>query len=412
MWFLLHGLRTVVPPLGGETRCDVAVIGSGITGALVAWTLASEGASVVVLDRRDLAQGSTMASTALLQYDLDVPLHRLMGMLGPEAAVRAYELGVEAVGTLERVGRKVGSRVERRPSLYFVREGGGLAELEEELECREEAGFDVAWADRDELRERWGVNAAGAISSKRAAQCDPYELTHALLADAARRGVVVHDRTTVRSVAESSRGVRLKTDRGAVVHADVVVHATGYEAAAMLPRRARRVLELRSTYVMATEPLEKEPHGEACMLWEYADPYLYARRAGDRLLFGGGDVAFTNPARRDRLISGKARWLAKEFRAVLQGVEFETAFAWAGTFATTKDGLGFIGAAPGSSRQLYALGFGGNGITCSAIAARMIADQVAGRENGDAALFRVDRPAPRERGAEEPRGRLGTKAVE
>jgi glycine/D-amino acid oxidase-like deaminating enzyme len=45
-------------------RVDVVIIGAGITGALLAHTLAKRGLSLIMLDRREPADGSTMASTA------------------------------------------------------------------------------------------------------------------------------------------------------------------------------------------------------------------------------------------------------------------------------------------------------------------------------------------------------------
>ena len=52
-WIVRNGLPSQFEPLAGSIRCDVAVIGAGITGTLVARELASAGMDVVVLDRRD-----------------------------------------------------------------------------------------------------------------------------------------------------------------------------------------------------------------------------------------------------------------------------------------------------------------------------------------------------------------------
>ena len=70
-WAIKNGLMHAFPQLQEDTRCDVVVIGAGITGALIADELAIHGHDVVVLDQRDVAWGSTSASTALLQYEID-----------------------------------------------------------------------------------------------------------------------------------------------------------------------------------------------------------------------------------------------------------------------------------------------------------------------------------------------------
>jgi glycine/D-amino acid oxidase-like deaminating enzyme len=76
-WLLKNGLLFEYPPLSHSLKVDFLVMGGGITGALTAWYLAKAGVSVAVVDRRHIGMGSTCASTALLQYEIDVPMHQL-----------------------------------------------------------------------------------------------------------------------------------------------------------------------------------------------------------------------------------------------------------------------------------------------------------------------------------------------
>ena len=93
-WPIRDGLPGSYPPLDADARCDVVVLGAGISGALAAWHLTEAGADVIVLDRREVAHGSTAGSTSLLQYEIDEPLHRLARTYGWEQAAHAY--GCEA----------------------------------------------------------------------------------------------------------------------------------------------------------------------------------------------------------------------------------------------------------------------------------------------------------------------------
>jgi len=70
-WIVKSGLLCDHPALVTNQRCDIVVIGAGITGALVSEALTADGHSVVILDVRDVGHGSTSASTALLQYEID-----------------------------------------------------------------------------------------------------------------------------------------------------------------------------------------------------------------------------------------------------------------------------------------------------------------------------------------------------
>jgi glycine/D-amino acid oxidase-like deaminating enzyme len=128
------------------------------------------------------------------------------------------------------------------------------------------------------------------------------------------------------------------------------------------------------------------------MMWETARPYLYLRATSDgRAMIGGEDTSFKNAALRDALIGSKSEVLLRRFHELFPDINTEIAFAWAGTFGATRDGLAYIGAAPENPCAFYALGFGGNGLTFSVIAAEIIRDACLGRDNVNASLFRFER---------------------
>lgn len=389
-WPLRSGLGLTVPPLERDRAADVAIIGGGISGALLCDQLIDAGLDVIVLDRRHIGRGSTAASTALLQYEVDTPLHELRSLVGSEHADRVYTLGVDAVEQIATIAQRVGVAVQRTPSLYVCRDPQRTAELRAEFGARQSLGLDVAWLEREEMLAHHGVDAHVGILSAAGACVDPFGLCHALLASALQRGASVHDRTSVLRIESGSEGVLLRTDRGATVSARYAIHASGYEALKWLPQG---IASLHSTFAFVSEPIEHgAPRAEKrCMVWEYATSYLYARWADNRLIVGGGDAGFKHSHARDRLLDRKIRELTTDARSLFPGIEIEPAFSWAGTFASTKDGLAYIGAPHPNGRVLYALGFGGNGITYSVLARRLICDTIMDRHNADAALFRFDR---------------------
>ena len=121
-WPRRDGILGVCSRLARDLRCDVAVVGAGITGALIALELAGRGLDVVVVDRRDIGGGSTSASTALLQYEIDELLIDLTGTLGVEDATLAYQESGRGIELVERatqaVGRLCGFR--RSPSVFMA----------------------------------------------------------------------------------------------------------------------------------------------------------------------------------------------------------------------------------------------------------------------------------------------------
>ena len=128
------------------------------------------------------------------------------------------------------------------------------------------------------------------------------------------------------------------------------------------------------------------------MLWNTADPYLYMRVTKDnRIMVGGRDEDFYSPAKRDRLIKKKTAQLKKDYMKLFPAIDFKPEFSWAGTFGSTKDSLPYIGTYSKTPHTYYALGFGGNGITFSLIAAQLITDMIKGKKNKDASLYAFDR---------------------
>ncbi len=390
-WPILNGLPRSYPKLGASLRCEVVVIGAGISGALVADTLASEGRDVVIIDRRDVASGSTRASTALLQYEIDVSLSQLGSQIGTENAARAYRACARSI---ELIGDRVASLgvpcgFERKQSVYLASSRRDARKLPAECRLRLAAGLDVELWGEKEIAARFSFSSPAALRSTQAAQVDPYRLTHALLARAVENGARVFDRMAEAEITSAESSVVVKCG-DVTLTADWVVVAAGYESVKFLPKR---VVNLKSSFAVVSEPLLEFPGWwDRCLLWETADPYFYMRTTADsRALIGGEDDSFRNPARRDARVTKKAERLERTFRRMFPQIPFETAYAWGGTFGETKDGLAYIGADTDEPRVLFACGFGGNGITYSALAAEIVADCLRGEIHPDADLFRLDR---------------------
>jgi glycine/D-amino acid oxidase-like deaminating enzyme len=154
-----------------------------------------------------------------------------------------------------------------------------------------------------------------------------------------------------------------------------------------------KVVKLKSTYALVSQPLESlAPWDPDWIMWEAKDPYLYLRATSEnRLLVGGEDDDFRNPVKRDLSLPKKVATIKSKVTKLLPSLEWEVEFAWAGTFGETDDGLAYIGPSPEYPGCYFALGFGGNGITFSSIAAGILADLLTGRQNADAELFRFGR---------------------
>jgi len=389
-WAVKNGLMQAFEPLLEDVRCDVAVIGGGITGAIIADALVDAGLEVCVFEQRDVGWGSSAASTGLLQYEIDTHLTDLAREYGQDAAVRAYRACQDAIGRLGELARGVGD-VDFAPSdsLYFASHRWHVRRLRNEFEARRRAGLDTCWLEGSDIARDYGFDAPAGLLTSTAARLDPYRMAHRLLQRLQRRGAGVYARTRVVPVRATTRQVTLAGENGARVIARHVVVAAGYEAQRWIDQGVARN---RSSYACITEPVDAGVLADT-MLWETARPYLYLRTTGDsRLLVGGGDDAIDIPKRRDIRVEKKAARLMKRVEGLFPGLSLRPAFSWAGTFAETSDGLPFFGPHPQwGPRVLFAMAYGGNGIVYSMIGADLLRARLEKRAHPLRELFGFER---------------------
>lgn len=387
-----NGLPFDYPKLRHDAETQVAILGGGISGALAAYFLTEAGIPCMVLDARSIGLGSTCASTSLLQYEIDVPLHRLIRQIGYEKAVQAYRLCAESINTLGKISETIGlQRFGFRHSVYFAASENDVAYLEEEYRARQQAGFTVRLLRAPEVHEAYGFHAPAAIVSEPAAVTDAYLMTHLLHQHNLRHGAQVFDRTEATQVDSDSRGVHILTADGHRIRARKLVFAMGY-GVNELPEKD--LVSLHSTYVCISESFPPEQvfwKGEA-VLWSTARPYLYLRTTDDRrIIIGGHDDAFHQAGWRDRRLASKTRKLVRDFRTLFPHLDFVPEFSWAGVFGSTPDGLPYIGPHPDFPDRYFSLGFGGNGITFGAVGAEIIRDLCLGKPNPHTELFSFHR---------------------
>ncbi|XZF16497.1 NAD(P)/FAD-dependent oxidoreductase [Chitinophagaceae bacterium MMS25-I14] len=389
-WLLKHGIIRSYPSPDKNIRAEVAIIGAGISGALTAWYLCQAGYKVVMADKRHVATGSTAATTALLQYEIDTPLRELVKKVGEKNAVRSYLLCRQAIYDLLEISKKVHCPIEIRPSFQYASYKKDTESLRAEYILRKKEGFRIKWLNENAVLEKFGFSKPGGILSEDGAEADAYALTHAILAYlTARKQLQVFDHTEIKDISHHNTGITLTTATGLRIDAGHLVIACGYESQQYLEQQVEK---LQTTYAIISEPLNKKQFWyRNALIWETATPYLYLRTTEDnRVIIGGKDDDFTDPEKRDARLPQKAKALEQAFRKLFPHLNFKTDFKWAGHFAATKDGLPFIGQA-GQKNTWFALGFGGNGITFSVIAGQLIRDGISGIKNPDLDIFRFSR---------------------
>lgn len=375
----------------------MAIVGGGMTGALVASQFVRAGVSIAVLEAARIGAGSTVASTALLLQEPDLDLVALSKRYGPTAARRIWQLSFAAARKLATTFAEwdVDCGLTFRDSVYYTKSTERARLLQRELGHRHRAGLPGEWLTPGRVRAMTGMTATGGIRTRGNAQLDPYRACTGLFAAAAVEGAAIYERSRVRRIQQRRHGVRLHTDRGSIDAAQVIV-ATGYATREFRPLAGR--FQLRHTFVLATHPLTPRDRRELglhdVMLWDTDRPYHYVRWTPDRrLLLGGADRPFRH-RHRDIRFSAGARDLRDYFETHMPSLaEVGIDYAWEGLFAMTPDSLPYIGPHRLYPRHGFALGYGGNGMTFAWLAAQILLEQWKGISSSDHQLFGFGRGA-------------------
>ncbi len=349
-------------PLRRSIRCDVVVVGAGISGAFMAHALASRYEHVVVVDRRRPMQGATSASTAMLQFEIDEPLTTLAEKIGPVKAARAWRRSYRATQDIVRLVKEEGIRcgLERRNSLYLAGNDMGARGLEQESRARGRAGLPGEFLDKHALAARFGIGRTGAIHSPDSATANPVQLAAGLLRRAVAQGAETFAPVNVEGVLATRHGVVLDTGRHFIEAKHAVCSAPVTKFSRACRRRVRRLRRAgqsrrgRARIIPPgwTTPWCGKQRRHICICRTTPD---------GRVVAGGEDEDIDLPSYRARSIERKSARLVAKVAKLIPGLDLRPVHKWTGAFGESTDGLPMIDAVPGLPGCFAVKGFGGNG---------------------------------------------------
>ncbi|TXF79409.1 NAD(P)/FAD-dependent oxidoreductase [Chryseobacterium sp.] len=392
-WLVKNGLLASYPSLKADEECDVLIVGAGITGSLIAHQMIKDGYKTIIIDKREICNGSTSATTSMLQYEIDVPLHELKEKIGILGAVESYKACSKSIDDLKKIAVEIGSEAgfTKKSSLYFTNEKKDITYLYKEFEARNAAGFRVQWLDEKQIQDKYGLeHTLGGILSEQGASIDAFKFAHELLDFNFKKGLQIFDKTKMESVKYFKDFSEVATAGGCKIKTKRIIYCIGYESKELIKDN---FVNLKSTFAIVSEMDDSNISKlSETLFWNTDEPYLYMRTTDDgRLLIGGGDEDFRNPEKRDRMIAKKEKETLKTLSKLLPEYEFYTDFTWAGTFGETKDGLPYIGTHKKFKNSYFVLGFGGNGITFSVTGMEMASHFMKNEEHPLTEFFKFER---------------------
>jgi glycine/D-amino acid oxidase-like deaminating enzyme len=235
------------------------------------------------------------------------------------------------------------------------------------------------------LRKRFGIKRGAALLSFDHLTINPRAVTAQLLIRAQECGARIYAPVQIDELSRTKSSVIAQDRNGRRIRCEHVVFASGYEFPKFVPLRGHRVT---TTFAFATAPQPRKLWPGACLIWEASTPYLYARTTPDgRVLCGGEDERTSGPPEHGALLERKIARLQRKLGKLFPDLDTAAEFTWGASFGETSTGLPIIGEIPGWKNCWAALGYGGNGITYSRIAADVIRSALTGEPDPDADLY-------------------------
>lgn len=365
-----------------------------MSGTICSYVFNRSGLSTIMLERGQVAGGTTSADTGMLQFSNDFMLCDLIEQIGERDAQALYRACRDAVNMLAITANSLTVDVgfRRRSSLYYASTEQDLPKLKKEYETLKGCGLDVEFWSADDIAKHFPFRKPGAIVTHGDAEVNPLLFVNGLANAAADSGLVIHEQTDIVGHDTLPGGLhRLRTADGYEIEAEHVVYAVGYE-----PEELRGKLikaELSRSFVLVTGVQQNLLNWhERFLIWETARPYLYMRTTLDgRIVIGGLDEKIEQPLHSEQERHKRSENLYGQLKELFPGLQAPIEFEWSATFGESRDGLPFIGADPAWKNVYYCLGYGGNGSVYSMIAAHLLRDLIRGDEHPLTGIVKLDR---------------------
>lgn len=372
-----------LPPLTGDIRSTVCVVGAGIAGMTTAYLLARAGRAVVVIDDGPIGGGETGRTTAHITAALDDGYSEIEKMHGEGGALIAAESHSAAINRIESIValEDIDCDFQRVDGYLFLGEGSKKEVLERELRAAQRAGLaDVEIVERTPLES---FDTGPALRFPRQAQFHPLKYLNGLARAIIRDGGKIYCGTHAEKIEDGEPG-RVTTSTGHVIAADEIVVATNTPVNDWVIIHTKQAA-YRTFVIGARIPRGSVPHG---LFWDTSDPYYYirvheaenssgTREEHDILIIGGEDHKTGQADDADERFLNLEGWARTRFPMITQ-VEYR----WSGQVMEPVDYMGFIGKNPGNDEHIYiATGDSGNGMTHGTIAGILLTDLILGRKN-------------------------------
>jgi putative aminophosphonate oxidoreductase len=395
-WWLAQALAgetgEAAPPLVGDTRAELAIVGGGFTGLWTAIRAKQQRPELdVVLLESDVCGAGASGRNGGCALTWSTKFFTLQRLYGQAEALRLVRASEQAVLEIERfcIDHGIDCEWRRHGTLFTATSAAQLGASDAVMAALQQHGA-CAWTrvPVEQLQRRAGSAAhLEGWFSPLAATVQPGKLVRGLRRVALQLGVRLHEGTPMTGLSEGAVPV-VGTARGSVTADRVVVAINAWMASAF--REFERSIAIVSSDMVITEPApaalrRTRLDGGISVLDSRTFVHYYRSTADGRLMLGKGGNTFAYGGRMDPVFDGPSPYrelLAEQLRRFMpQLAGTPIAASWNGASDRSVTGLPFFGRLRGRPDVFYGLGYSGNGVAPSRMGGEILASLALGLDN-------------------------------
>lgn len=372
------------PKLTENIKCDVCIVGAGITGITSAFLLAEQGYSVCLLDAATVLSGTTSLTTAKITAQHGLMYANLIDQFGLQYATQYYEANNKAKDFIKEMIQQhsISCQLQEEAAYIYTDTNKEVEKIEKEWEAYEKIGI------KGDLTHTVPLPFAikKAIKMDNQAHFHPLEYGKALLQLCEQHGVQIYEQTRAVNV-EYHKHPAVITEEQRRVICKYVVQATQYPFYDGLGYYPTRMYASRA-YALLAKPEKPLTEG---MYMNAGTPVRSIRPItieDEHYVLIVGDSHKTGQANENMMEHFNALATFGKEKLMISNILFR----WSAQDYITLDKVPYVGPVTKHQKNVFvATGFKKWGITNGTNAALMLRDLIMNNESKVAAVFSPSR---------------------